>query len=218
MRHVFVETNWVVACLAPAHHKVPAAVDLLGRAATGEITLHLPVICISEARRPILERFQSRGEADRVRQFLLWARDNNLVDATDEEAARRVLDQMEGRVRSDLEKLDETLVNVGNANGVETFHLNEKMLERCAGLSHAKLDLQPFDQAILAAILVRAEELVDEGITRMDFCELDTHLQPWDKERQPKKPLAEMYEYCHILVHGDFLLPDLDQPERLPKE
>jgi hypothetical protein len=48
MRRVFVETNWVVAWAAPAHQKIPAALEqLLDRAASGELTLHLPAICIS---------------------------------------------------------------------------------------------------------------------------------------------------------------------------
>jgi hypothetical protein len=216
MRHVFVETNWVVACAAPAHHKIPAALELLERAAAGELKLYLPVICISEARRPLFERFQSRNEADRVRQFLLWARDHKCVDENDEVATRRVLDQMEGRVKADLEKLDEGLTNLSRANGVETFHLSQTMLERCAEISHARLDLQPFDQAILSAILVRAEELLAQGAEGMDFCELDSHLQPWDKDSRPKKPLTEMYDQARIWVYGDFLLQAPEKPEGLP--
>ena len=69
MRHVFVETNWVVAFAAPAHHRNPDALKLFDCAASGEIKLYLPVICIAEARRPIFERFQSRNQADRVRSF-----------------------------------------------------------------------------------------------------------------------------------------------------
>lgn len=64
----------------------------------------------------IRERFQPRKEADRVRQSRLWARDNRFVDAKDEEAARHILDQMEGRVRADPEKLDEEL---GKSQGGE---------------------------------------------------------------------------------------------------
>ncbi len=90
MRHVFVETNWVVAYAAPAHHKNPAALELFDRAANGEVKLYLPVICIAEARRPVLERFQPRIEADRARQFLLWARDTGIVNAAEDEATRRV--------------------------------------------------------------------------------------------------------------------------------
>ncbi len=217
MRHVFIETNWVVAYAAPAHHKIPAALELFDRAASGGIKLHLPVICISESRRPIFERFQSRNEADRVRQFLLWARDSGMVNANEEEATRRVLDRMEGRVKADLEGLDEALNNLRAAKGIEIFNLSQKMLERCAELAHAKLDLQPFDQAILAATLVRAEELISEGVEQMDFCELDSHLQPWDKDSRPKKPLAELYDRARVWVYGDFLLQVPAKPPEWPK-
>jgi hypothetical protein len=73
MRHVFVETNWVVGCAATAHLKIPAALARLERAASEDLKLYLPTICIAEARRPIFERYQPKNEADRVRQFLLWA-------------------------------------------------------------------------------------------------------------------------------------------------
>jgi hypothetical protein len=216
MRHVFVETNWVVAYAAPAHHKIPAALELFDRVAAGELQLHLPVICLSEARRPILERFRSKNEADRVRQFLLWARDNKFVDPKDEEATRRALDQMESRVKADLEKLDAALENLKAAKGVETFNLSQPMLERCAGLSQAKLDLQPFDQAILAAILVRAEELHAEGVDQMDFCESDADLQPWHKDSQPKQPLAGLYDGARVWVYGDFSLQAPEKPAGWP--
>jgi hypothetical protein len=91
MRHVFVETNWVVEYAAPAHRKTPAALELLDRAAREEIRLYLPVICVTEARRPVAERFQVGTEVDRVRQFFLWARDTSIVDAAEDETTRRVL-------------------------------------------------------------------------------------------------------------------------------
>jgi hypothetical protein len=70
----------------------------------------------------------------------------------------------------------------------------------------------PFDQAILAAILVRAEELIAKGVNQMDFCELDSHLHPWDKDSRPKKRLTELYDQAHIRVHGDFLLQVPEKP------
>ena len=141
MRRVFVETNWVVAYAAPAHHRSPAALKLLDRAANGEIKLYLPVICIAEARRPIFERFQSRNEADRVRQFLSWARDTGAVDAAEDEATRRVLDRMEGREKADLDQLDDAFGNLKAAVGMEIFNLSQEMLERCAALSYLELTL-----------------------------------------------------------------------------
>ena len=206
MRHVFVETNWVVAYSAPAHHRIPAALELFDRAANGEIKLYLPVICIAEARRPIFERFQSRNEANRVRQFLSWARDTGVVNTAEDEATRRVLDRMEGRVKADLARLDEAFDNLKAEDAIEIFNLTQEMLERCADLSYLKLDLQPFDQAILAAILVRGEQLLAEGVDEIAFCELDSHLQPWDKERNRKEGLAGLYDKTRIWVYVDFLL------------
>jgi predicted nucleic acid-binding protein len=216
MRHVFVETNWIVAYAAPAHHKIPAAVELFDRAARGEIKLYFPAICVAEARRPILERFQSRSEADRVRQFLLWARETGVVDATDDEATRRVLDRMEGRVKVDLERLDEAFKSLKAANGIEIFDLSQEMLERSSDLSYLKLDLQPFDQAILAAILVRAKRLLADGVDQMAFCELDSHLQPWDKDSNRKERLAELYDAARVWVYGDFLLQAPAKPLSWP--
>ncbi|HTV55492.1 MAG TPA: hypothetical protein VMI06_11335 [Terriglobia bacterium] len=206
MRAVFIETNWVVAFAAPAHHRIPAALELFDRAATGEFKLYLPVICIAEARRPIFERFQSRREADRVRQFLLWARDAGFVDAADDEATRRVLDRMEGSEKSDLERLDKSLESLKATQGMEVFSLSQEMLERCADLSYLRLDLQPFNQAILAAILVRAEQLRGAGWSDITFCELDSYLQPWDKDSNRKEGLAALYDKAGIWVYGDFLL------------
>jgi hypothetical protein len=123
---------------------------------------------------------------------------------------------MEGRVKADLEKLDAALENLKAAKGVETFNLSQPMLERRAGLSHAKLDLQPFDQAILAAILVRAEELHAQEIDQLDFCELDSHLQPWDGDNRPKKSLTELYDKARIWVYGNFLLQSPEKPAGWP--
>ena len=203
MRHVFVETNWVVEYAAPAHRKTPAALELLDRAAREEIRLYLPVICVTEARRPVTERFQVRTEADRVRQFLLWARDTGIVDAAEDETTRRILDRMESRVKADLDRVDDSLDSLRVATGVEVFNLDQEMLERCASLSYLRLDLKPFDQAILASILVRAEQLRSKGVDETDFCELDSDLQPWDKDRNPKRQLAELYNEARVSVYGD---------------
>jgi hypothetical protein len=210
VRHVFVETNWVVFYAAPAHHKSYSAIELLKRANSGAVHLYLPSICISEARRPILEKFQVKLEADRIRRFLLWGKQSKIIDDQTDETVRRVLDQMEGRVKSDLEKLDDVLANLKNEKGLEIFDLTQTMCERCSELSHAGLGLQPFDQSILAAVLVKAEELARKGIDQLAFCEADSDLQPWDKAGTPKDKLAKLYDERKIWVYQDFLL---EKPE-----
>ncbi len=109
MLHVFVETNWLVDYAAPAHYSAAAAVRLLDRARSGEFRLHLPIICLSEARRPIHAKHQSR-HTDTIRKFLKWARPpRDLVTAADNEATRRVLNVLERQVHIDLDQLDRTL-------------------------------------------------------------------------------------------------------------
>lgn len=101
MKHVFVETNWVVDCCAPAHRRVLAAVKLLGDANSGKISLHLPVPCLSEARSVIRTKFQP-NEANRLREFLKWAKTEGHLEAAQVESTRQVLDQFEGLVKQDF--------------------------------------------------------------------------------------------------------------------
>jgi hypothetical protein len=64
------------------------------------------------------------------------------------------------------------------------------MLSRSVELSSEDLNLKPYDHAILAAVLVRAEQLRDDGEEEFYFCELDGDLQPWDKKGAAKQPLT----------------------------
>ena len=211
MLHVFVETNWVVDYAAPVHYRAPAAVRLLDRTRAGELRLHLPSICLSEARRPILTKHQSR-HTDTVRQFLKWAKPRGLVNTEDGLATGRVLDLLEQQVRTDLSELDQTLVNLAQDRALDVFPLDGSMLERVASLSFEKLDLHPFDHAVLAAVLVRAEMLRSEGETEVVFCELDSDLQPWDRQRRRKDPLAALYDAAGVWVYGDFVLKAPERP------
>lgn len=212
------ETNWLVGCLAPAHHKVFAALGLIERAKNGEIVLHLPAICIAECQRPIRDKFQVKLEADRVRKFLLWAKSNAIMKPDEEETVRRTLDQMEGLVKRDLDRLADSLKDLCAQKGVEVFHVEEEMWLRNTELSHLGLQLQPFDQAILACILVKAEMLQLQGVVRLAFCEADSDLQPWDKAGESKEPLLKLYDQAAIWVYGDFLMQRPPMPEKWPNK
>lgn len=99
MRHVFVESNWVFGYAAPAHHKAPGAVALLERSREGELRMHLPAPCITEARRPILSKCQPRQEADAIRRFLLRAKAEQTISHQQERITSQVLDRFEQQVR-----------------------------------------------------------------------------------------------------------------------
>lgn len=212
MKHVFVETNWIVDYCAPAHQRALAAILLLEAANSGTIQLHLPAPCLAEARSVIRIKFQPR-EADRLREYLKWAKANGHVEAAVEDATRHVLDQFEGLVKRDLDNLEARLQGLKAENGLHIFPLNTDMLERSISLTLEKLDLKPFDNSILAAILARADELAVEGENDLAFCELDGDLQPWDKHGNTKPVLTRLYDSARVWVYGDFTMTTPEPPQ-----
>jgi hypothetical protein len=212
MEHVFVETNWVVAYAAPAHQRLPTALRLAKRAATGEIRLYLPSICLTEARYPIRTKFHPRPAANAVRKYLGWATGQGKLATEEAHSVRRVLDEYEVAVSAQLDDLDERLRSLVIHPGIEVFALGTEMLARTVELSTQNMDLKPFDQAILAAIIVRAEELRKRDRHGISFCELDGDLQPWDKNGRGKQPLTALYDSAHVWVYGDFAMEDPPRP------
>ena len=209
MRHVFVETNWVVGCVAPAHRRIPAARALLERARLGELKIHLPVICIVEARRTLQTKFQPRGEANAIGEFVRWAINAGKLDAADAETVRKTVDMFESRVRGELSKIDGTLEALKDEPGVSIFAQTTHQLTLAVDIGFTTT-LAPFDQSVLAAVLGHADEIrLMEPAAELAFCELDSDLQPWDAEARPIKVLTDLYDARRIWVYGDF---DLTAP------
>jgi hypothetical protein len=192
--HVFVESNWLFGYAAPAHHQVPAAADLLERARQGEFTLHLPNICLGEARKAILVKCQPRNEANAIRRFLTWAEPVGYVAKEDADIARTLLDRYERSIEHDLDRLDDTLNTLATFPYIEIFGLDDVMLTRSTELALPGIALKPFDQAILAGVLVSAARLWNAGERAISFCEADSDLQPWDKYGNAKPPLRDAYD------------------------
>lgn len=212
-RHVFVETNWVVDCFAPAHFATQASRELFQSAKQRTLSLHVPGICLSEARTVIRRKFQPRNQADPLRSYIRWAREKDEIDPSTEEVIRRSLDKYEATILAELESLENLLATVKNQRGVDVFPLTESMLERALSLGVEKLELRPFDYAILPAILTRAAEIQqDEPEAELFFCELDGDLQPWDKNGNIKPLLAELYDNARVWVYGDFSMTSPARP------
>jgi hypothetical protein len=136
------------------------------------------------------------------------------LNAEDSETVRRLLDKYETTVGAELDHLAERLALLRNHPGIEVFPLSEEMLVRAVELSIENLDLEPFDQAILAAVLVRARALRDLGADDIAFCEPDGHLRPWDKKTGGiKQPLAALYDAAGVRVYSDFAM---ESPPKRP--
>jgi predicted nucleic acid-binding protein len=216
-RHVFLETNWVVACFAPAHFQMSDASNLLHETRQGRILLHIPSICLSEARSVVRRKFQPRTHADNLRNYLRWAKQETIVSEEKSRIVREVLDTYENVLQRELERLEERLATLGKEPGVDVFPLTDRMLERSVQLGSERLELDPIDNSILAAVLTRAGEIrSSDKTTEIFFCELDSHLQAWDRFGNRKLPLAQLYDDAHVWVYGDFSMESPDRPEDWP--
>src|SRR5258708_5352615 len=121
MPHVFVETNWLFEYAAPAHHQVPDAAELLKRAQRGDFTVHLPNICLGEARQAIRTKCQPRMEANAIRRFLSWAARAGNVAPEDANVTRTVLNKYESSIQKDLNNLDSNLKILADLSCVDIF-------------------------------------------------------------------------------------------------
>jgi hypothetical protein len=204
--HVFVESNWIFEYAAPAHHQSPVAVDLVERARRGEFTLHIPNCCIGEARKAILEKCQPRKEAGAIRDFLAHAESRKQITKNNAALVRTHLQQYEQSIHRDLGQLDEKLRTLGSLAYVKLFGLDDEMLRRATQLEIEGIHLKPYDQAILAGILVIAERRWNSGERMLSFCVTDADLQPWNRDGGPKIRLVEAYNSAHLWVYEDFTL------------
>jgi len=204
---VIVETNWVVDVIAPAHLQNSQALKLLTQASDGEIDLYVPAICLVEAKKTVPRRFAPQASSDNIRKFIRWAKANGKVMFGDADSALKVLDQFDGLVAHELTKVAERLGALADLPYLNIFPLSEQMLERQVNIGALDLSLQPFDLAILAAVLVKAEELFAVSNQEIYFCELDSDLHPWDKSGSPKPIISDLYSHSHIRVNTNFDLP-----------
>jgi hypothetical protein len=151
-----------------------------------------------------------------MREFLAWAGSDGRLDSGVIETTRQVLDLFEAHVRSELARLPDVLSSLGLERSIDVFPMNDRMLARSVELGFLDLSLKPLDQAVLAAVLVRSEELWDAGERDLCFCELDGDLQPWDKYGNSKPPLVDLYDGARIWVYGDFEFLAPERPNDWP--
>lgn len=209
---VLVETNWVVDVAAPAHLQSPQAIKLLNQADNGEVHLFVPAICLLEARSTIPRRFKPRSRSEDFRKFVRWARDEEQrISHEDAEVAFQVFNKFDNLVSNELTKVSERLDDLYSHQGLAIFPLSQRMLERQLTLGQMDFPLDPYDLAILAAILVKSEELREEGYSSVIFCELDSDLQPWDKSGGQKRILSDLYLKSGVSkIYGDFMLAEVE--------
>jgi hypothetical protein len=205
MSHVFVETNWVHGYAAPAHHRVPDAVALLERAGKGEFTLQIPNASFMEGRQSILSKCQPTDTAG-VHRYIRWAQ--NIGELNDGQAtdAHQLAERYEQSIKKELKAVSITLQRIADLPSIRVFAFDDEMLDLANQLALTDTAKKPFDQAILAGVLVSSSRLWKKGERGISFAELDSDLQPWGQRGAPKDDLRKLYDDAHVWVYGDFTL------------
>jgi len=205
MSHVFVETNWLYACAAPAHHKVSAAVELLEGAKRGEFVLHIPNASFAEALQSIQTKCQP-VDGPGIHRYVRWAHKNGELDDKQAEIAHQLADKYLRAITKELGAVPEILSKVAGLSCVRMFAFDDEMLNLANRLSLTKVAQKPFDHAILAGILVSSARLWSQGARTIAFAEADGDLQPWGARGSPKEDLRKLYDDAHVWVYNDFTL------------
>src|SRR5690349_2430382 len=98
--HVFVETNWVVDVVAPVLSRNRDALDLYDRARKGEVQLHLPAVCLIEARKVVAAR-GVRADLNAIRSYVRDMRADGRIDENTATTSFEVLQRFEQYVSNE---------------------------------------------------------------------------------------------------------------------
>jgi hypothetical protein len=206
MKHVFVETNWVFELCAPAHRSTLEAQNLADRAARGELVLHVPATALREAGHAIRQKCQPTANKE-LQEFRRWAAASGRISGTTASEAAAFLQAYVDSVAEDMRKLESRIDAIHGKPGIDVFALDDRMLDRAIRLRTEVATLKPFDEAILAAVLVKASDMTVAGVRDLWFCDLDGDLVPVDRRGNPRRELVTLYGAAGIVVRQDFRVP-----------
>lgn len=199
MKHVFVETNFLIAVAQP--NSDPSALRLLDRSGR-DTTLHLPWCSRAEASRT-LDRVidQDLGFEKLMLQRALRERDKDpALHAMVQRFARQVREDRRIAKASIEASLDEVVKKV------QIIPPSEKVVDRTLLLSRTK-SLKPFDEMVLGAVLAKAEALFGDGERELYFCNLNKNdFSPFDRvgTTVAEPALAEAYQKCGLEYRPHF--------------
>ncbi len=210
-KHVFVETNWVVDYAGSSLSRNAGALELLEQARNGDFVLHLPAICLVEARR-VISRKSGPKDLAAIRRYIRPARGAGTAPAAAAEATLKVLARFESFADQEKRDAPVRVQALGSDTAIRVFPLSQEALTLSVEISTSPgIDLESFDLAIMAAVAAEARSVTSAG-DAVSFCTLDGDLQPWGRSGQPKAALKAIYDREKIWVYGDFLLETPARP------
>jgi hypothetical protein len=198
MKHVFVETNFIIELVRP--FPGDEAVKLHRRAGD-DVTLYVPWVSIAEAKRTLTriinEDLGFTGSMTKfaVREFVggrLSSSDKPILDGL----AARAAAARTGALESISERVD-AAVEV-----MEVIPPSEDVVRKTLSIYTIK-SLSPFDEMIMGAVLAKAEELEKRGEQELFFCNLNK--KDFAPDNTPR--LDAEYKSLNITYQASFKIP-----------
>lgn len=194
MKHVFVETNFLVDLLRPRPSR--DAVDLFRGNDGVNLRLYIPWCSQSESLRTLNERIikEDLGFTDAMMACALrhWLANRAAFDRAEIEKLRDLADNERVQAFRTIEARIQTAVD-----RMTRIDPSPDVITRTLQVFKVK-SLKPFDEMVLGAVLTKATELYDAGERDLVFCTLDGDLA----NKHP--PLVSEYARCGLKVSQGF--------------
>jgi predicted nucleic acid-binding protein len=196
VKHVFVETNFLIALLRPFPSK--DAEELFARNDGVHLRLYVPWCSHSEARRTLTRIIvEDLGFTDNMMKFVVrrWLSNKTLFDKREVDKVRALADaDRTAALQSFEQRIADAVAKM------ERIDPSPDVVARTLQVFKVKL-LKPFDEMVLGAVLSRATELYAANERDLYFCNLDTDLA------STHPPLVTEYQSCGLTVLQDFRVP-----------
>lgn len=183
MKQVFVETNWIVDCLAPVWFHNATATSLLQRHLDRVVEIHVPVVAIHEARKQLSKFSPSRVQE--IHNLTHW-----LVEHQPDllEPLNRAIAKGQSELQAFEKTREQRLTELHKTLGSAVFPYREEAMLLQVELAKERIQLKPFDQAILCSVVAEAQlSRENDASAETVFCTRDS-----DFHREDCKRFAEV--------------------------
>lgn len=201
MKHVLVETNFLVSVLRPFPAK--DAQRLLQRADTGELRLHIPWVSLTEVRRTLTDVIrEDLGFRKAMLRFAVQDLQTHAISGNEMKVFQALEHRAEAALASALTSIDNNVDML--ASKLEVIEPSKAVVARTMAIFPIK-HLPPFDEMVLGAVLAQAESLFQASETDLWFCNLNVN--DFDPERNTNSGLAAEYKRCGLNYLRSFDVP-----------
>lgn len=201
VKHVFVETNFLIAVARPLPH--PRAEKLLDDGRRGAVALHIPWCAVTEARRTMQRIINDDLGFDN--EMLGFARKELLpADQAKFAIVKELAEKVRAARRLALADLN-SIIDIVIAD-MSIIPPSAEAVNQTLSVWTIK-SLPPFDEMVMGSVLAKATELYRAGERELFFCNLNkSDFSPEDKGGLAitRPELAAAYAACGLTYKPSF--------------